>query len=291
MIPYPEIDPVAVAIGPLKVRWYGLMYLVGFGIGWFLARSRARRPEFGWKVEWVDDLIFYAALGLILGARIGYMLFYGYDTWSQNPLAILKIWEGGMSFHGGLLGLILCVWLYGRYGKYTVPANADTGKTKGKADGGSKAVERKRIDKGFFEVTDFVAPLAPLGLMCGRLGNFINGELWGKPTDVPWAFEVDGVARHASQLYEGLLEGVVLFVILWVYSGTRPPRMAVSGAFLLFYGIFRFSIEFVRVPDTHIGYLAFGWLTMGQVLTMPMILLGLTLLVLAYRKTPSVPAH
>jgi phosphatidylglycerol:prolipoprotein diacylglycerol transferase len=118
MIPYPEIDPVAVAIGPLKVRWYGLMYLVGFGIGWFLARSRARRPEFGWKVEWVDDLIFYAALGLILGARIGYMLFYGYDTWSQNPLAILKIWEGGMSFHGGLLGLILCVWLYGRYGKY-----------------------------------------------------------------------------------------------------------------------------------------------------------------------------
>jgi phosphatidylglycerol:prolipoprotein diacylglycerol transferase len=291
MIPYPEIDPVAVAIGPLKVRWYGLMYLVGFAIGWFLARSRARRPEFGWRVEWVDDLIFYAALGLILGARIGYMLFYGYDTWSQNPLAILKIWEGGMSFHGGLLGLILCVWLYGRYGKYTIPASADTVKTKGKAGGRSKGAERKRIDKSFFEVTDFVAPLAPLGLMCGRLGNFINGELWGKPTDVPWAFLVDGVARHASQLYEALFEGVVLFVILWIYSGTRPPRMAVSGAFLLFYGIFRFSIEFVRVPDAHLGYLAFGWLTMGQVLTMPMIILGLTLLALAYRKTPSASAH
>ncbi len=291
MIPYPEIDPVAVAIGPLKVRWYGLMYLIGFAIAWFLARSRARKPEFGWKVEWVDDLIFYAALGLILGARIGYMIFYGYDTWSQNPLAILKIWEGGMSFHGGLLGLILCVWLYGRYGRYRVPqADEDRARTSGSKGHGSR-VETRRVDKRFFEVTDFVAPLAPLGLLCGRLGNFINGELWGKPADVPWAFVVDGVARHASQLYEGLLEGIVLFAILWIYSGTRPPRMAVSGAFLLFYGIFRFAVEFVRVPDAHIGYLAFGWLTMGQVLTMPMILLGLTLLALAYRNRPIASAH
>lgn len=291
MIPYPEIDPVAVAIGPLKVRWYGLMYLIGFAIAWFLARSRARKPEFGWKVEWVDDLIFYAALGLILGARIGYMIFYGYDTWSQNPFAILKIWEGGMSFHGGLLGLILCVWLYGRYGRYRVPqADEDRARTSGSKGHGSR-VETRRVDKRFFEVTDFVAPLAPLGLLCGRLGNFINGELWGKPTDVPWAFVVDGVARHASQLYEGLLEGIVLFAILWIYSGTRPPRMAVSGAFLLFYGIFRFAVEFVRVPDAHIGYLAFGWLTMGQVLTMPMILLGLTLLALAYRNRPIASAH
>jgi phosphatidylglycerol:prolipoprotein diacylglycerol transferase len=291
MIPYPEIDPVAVAIGPLKVRWYGLMYLIGFAIAWFLARSRARKPEFGWKVEWVDDLIFYAALGLILGARIGYMVFYGFDTWSQNPLAILKIWEGGMSFHGGLLGLILCVWLYGRYGRYRIPPAAeDKAKTSG-SKGQRPGVETRRVDKRFFEVTDFVAPLAPLGLLCGRLGNFINGELWGKPTDVPWAFVVDGVARHASQLYEGLLEGVVLFAILWFYSGTRPPRMAVSGAFLLFYGIFRFAVEFVRIPDAHIGYLAFGWLTMGQVLTMPMILLGLTLLALAYRTRPTASAH
>ena len=177
MLPYPEIDPVAVAIGPLKIRWYGLMYLIGFAIAWFLARSRAKRPEFGWKIEWVDDLIFYAALGLILGARIGYMLFYGADTWTRDPVAILKVWEGGMSFHGGLLGLALCVWLYGR-----------------------------KIGKGFFEVTDFVAPLAPLGLFCGRLGNFINGELWGKPTDVPWAFVVDGVPRrgHASIPYGNL---------------------------------------------------------------------------------------
>lgn len=254
MIPYPHIDPVAVAIGPLKIRWYGLMYLVGFAIAWMLARSRAKRPEFGWKPQWVDDLIFYAALGLILGARIGYMLFYGFDTWSRDPLAILRIWEGGMSFHGGLLGVIFCIWLYGR-----------------------------KIGKSFFEVGDFVAPLAPLGLFCGRMGNFINGELWGKPTDVPWAFVVDGVPRHASQLYEGILEGFVLFTILWIYSSTRPPVKAVSGAFLLFYGLFRFLVEFVRVPDAQLGYLAFGWLTMGQVLSTPMILFGVLLLLLAYR--------
>ena len=226
MIPYPEIDPVAVAIGPLKIRWYGLMYLVGFAIAWFLARRRAGQPD------------------------------YGADTWTHDPIAILRIWEGGMSFHGGLLGLILCIWLYGR-----------------------------KIGKSFFEMTDFVAPLAPLGLFCGRLGNFINGELWGKPTDVPWAFVVDGVPRHASQLYEGCLEGFVLFMILWTYSGRRPPRMAVSGTFLLFYGAFRFAVEFVRIPDAHIGYLAFGWLTMGQVLSSPMILGGVVLLLLAYRHT------
>lgn len=159
-----------------------------------------------------------------------------------------------MSFHGGLLGVILCIWLYGR-----------------------------RIGKSFFEVTDFVAPLAPLGLFCGRMGNFINGELWGKPTDVPWAFLVDGVPRHASQLYEGLLEGLLLFAILWTYSARRPPVRAVSGAFLLCYGSFRFLIELLRLPDAHIGYLAFGWVTMGQVLSLPMILFGLLLLALAYR--------
>jgi len=254
MIPYPDFDPVAVAIGPLKIRWYGLMYLAGFAIAWLLARSRAKKPGSGWQIEWVDDLIFYAALGLILGARIGYMLFYGVDTWTRDPLAILRIWEGGMSFHGGLLGVIFSVWLYGR-----------------------------RIGKSFFEVTDFVAPLAPLGLFCGRMGNFINGELWGKPTDVPWAFVVDGVPRHASQLYEGILEGFVLFTILWIYSSRRPPVKAVSGAFLLFYGLFRFSVEFVRIPDAQLGYLAFGWVTMGQVLSTPMILFGLVLILLAYR--------
>lgn len=255
MIPFPEIDPIAVSLGPLAVRWYGLMYLIGFAIAWWLARSRAKKPAFGWQVAWVDDLIFYAALGLILGARVGYVLFYNFSAWLSDPLMMLRIWEGGMSFHGGLLGVVLCIWLYGR-----------------------------KIGKSFFQMTDFVAPIAPLGLFCGRLGNFINGELWGKPTDVAWAFIVDGVPRHASQLYEGLLEGFALFAILWYFSSGRPPVKAVSGAFLTFYGLFRFVVEFVRVPDAHLGYLAFGWLTMGQVLSTPMILVGLLLLLLAYRK-------
>jgi phosphatidylglycerol:prolipoprotein diacylglycerol transferase len=233
------------------------MYLVGFGAAWLLARSRAKKPEFGWKVEWVDDLVFYASLGLILGARVGYILFYNFSAWISDPVMLLRIWEGGMSFHGGFLGLLLAVWLYGR-----------------------------KIGKSFYEMTDFAAPLAPLGLCAGRIGNFINGELWGKPTDVPWAFVVDGVARHPSQLYESFLEGLTLFVVVWVFSARRPPTMAVSGMFLVCYGIFRFSVEFVRLPDAHIGYLAFDWLTMGQILTTPMILLGVALLFLAYRRQP-----
>jgi phosphatidylglycerol:prolipoprotein diacylglycerol transferase len=261
MIAYPEIDPVAIGLGPLKVRWYGLMYLVGFAIAWLLARQRAKRPEFGIRPEQVDDLIFYAALGVILGARLGWILFYGWDAWRREPLVIFRVWEGGMSFHGGMLAVALAMYLYGR-----------------------------KIGKSFFEMTDFVAPLAPLGLCAGRIGNFINGELWGKATDVPWAFVVNGQPRHASQLYEAFLEGIVLFAILWIYSGRRPPRMAVSGAFLMFYGLFRFAIEFVRVPDAHIGYLAFGWFTMGQLLSTPMILVGLFLIVLAYRQSRAATA-
>lgn len=261
MINYPQIDPVALALGPLKIRWYGLMYLVGFAAAWFLARSRARRPEFGWKIEWVDDLIFYLAVGLIVGARLGYTLFYGMAGILADPLSLLRIWEGGMSFHGGLLGVALAVWLFGR-----------------------------KVGKSFFETADFVAPLAPLGLCAGRIGNFINGELWGKATDVPWAFVVNGEPRHPSQLYEAGLEGIVLFVILWLYSSKRPPTMAVSGAFLLFYGLFRFSVEFVRVPDAHLGYLALDWITMGQILSTPMVLFGLLFLFLAYR-TPAAAAR
>ena len=254
MIPYPDIDPVAIQLGPVAVRWYGLMYIVGFAIAWFLARHRAKQPEFGFKVQQVDDLIFYAAIGLIVGARVGSILFYNFDAWLRDPVLLLRVWEGGMSFHGGMLGVALAMWLHGR-----------------------------KLGKGFFEMTDFVAPLAPLGLACGRLGNFINGELWGKPTDVPWAFVVDGVPRHASQLYHAALEGVTLFFILWFFSARRPPRMAVSGLFLLGYGVFRFAVEFVRLPDAHIGYLAWGWVTMGQVLTLPMIVIGAVMLWLAYR--------
>jgi phosphatidylglycerol---prolipoprotein diacylglyceryl transferase len=254
MIPYPNIDPVALQLGPVAIRWYGLMYIIGFAIAWFLARHRAKQPGSSWTPQQIDDLIFYSALGVIIGARLGSILFYNFDAWLRDPVMLVRVWEGGMSFHGGLLGVMLAMWLYGR-----------------------------KLGRGFFEMTDFVAPLAPLGLAFGRLGNFINGELWGKPTDVPWAFIVNGVPRHASQLYQAALEGVALFVILWLFSARRPPRMAVSGMFALGYGVFRFAVEFVRLPDAHIGYLAWGWLTMGQVLSLPMVLLGITLLWLAYR--------
>jgi phosphatidylglycerol---prolipoprotein diacylglyceryl transferase len=254
MIPYPNIDPVAIQLGPVAIRWYGLMYIIGFGIAWYLARRRAREPGSGWSTQQIDDLIFYGAIGVIVGARLGSIVFYNFDAWLRDPVMLLRVWEGGMSFHGGMLGVALAMWLYGR-----------------------------KLGRGFFEMTDFVAPLAPLGLAFGRLGNFINGELWGKPTDVPWAFVVDGIPRHASQLYQAALEGIALFLILWFYSARNPPRMAVTGAFVLGYGCFRFAVEFVRMPDAHIGYLAFGWLTMGQLLTLPMIVLGLVLLWLAYR--------
>jgi phosphatidylglycerol---prolipoprotein diacylglyceryl transferase len=254
MIPYPNIDPIAIQLGPVAIRWYGLMYIIGFAIAWFLARHRARQPGSGWTAQQIDDLIFYSAIGVIVGGRLGSILFYNFDSWLRDPVMLLRVWEGGMSFHGGLLGVVTALWLYGR-----------------------------KLGRGFFEMTDFVAPLAPLGLAFGRLGNFINGELWGKPTDVPWAFVVNGVSRHASQLYQAALEGVALFLILWFFSARKPPRMAVSGMFALGYGVFRFAVEFVRMPDAHIGYLAFGWLTMGQLLSVPLIVLGAALLWLAYR--------
>ena len=254
MLTYPDIDPVAVALGPIKMRWYGLMYLAGFAAAWLLARHRAAKPTFSWTREQADDLIIYAALGLIIGARVGYILFYGLDRVLANPLSLLRLLEGGMSFHGGLVGVMLAVWLLGR-----------------------------RQERAYWDMTDFVVPLCPSGLFAGRVGNFINGELWGKTTDVPWAFDIDGVGRHPSQLYEAFLEGLVLFAIVWIFSLQARPRMAVSGLFLMCYGIFRFGIEFIRVPDAHLGYLAFGWVTMGQILSTPMILLGAALLILGYR--------
>jgi len=259
MLPYPNIDPVAVSIGPLKIHWYGLMYVVGIGGAWWLARRRARTGAVGLTVRQVDDLIFYAALGVILGGRLGYTLFYNFAGFLGNPLVIFRIWEGGMSFHGGMLGVFAALWWFGR---------------------------REHI--GFFTLSDFLAPLVPIGLGAGRIGNFINGELWGRVTDVPWAMVFPNAGpepRHPSMLYEALLEGLVLFVLLqWFIRKPRPP-MATSGLFLLLYGIFRFAVEFVRLPDAHIGYLAFGWLTMGHVLTLPMIVIGAWLLVWAYQRS------
>ena len=257
MLTYPEIDPVIFSIGFVKIRWYGLMYVLGFIAAWYLARRRAKEPWSIIKPAQVDDLIFYCMLGVIVGGRLGYVFFYGFDQLMDDPLYLVKITEGGMSFHGGLMGVMAAMWLYSR-----------------------------KLGVRMWGLWDFVAPLAPLGLFFGRIGNFINGELWGKPTDVPWAFKVGNEVLHPSMLYEAILEGLVLFVILWMFSARERPFMSVSGMFLLFYGIFRFLVEFVRVPDSHLGYLAFDWLTMGQVLSTPMILLGGAMLALAYRRRP-----
>lgn len=273
MIAYPDIDPVAFSLGPVKVHWYGLMYLIGFAAAWWLGRVRAKDPRRSWTGAMVDDLLFYIALGVIVGGRLGYVLFYDFARFAGDPSMLIKIWQGGMSFHGGLIGVILAMMWYAR--------------TRGRP---------------FFAVADFVAPLVPPGIALGRIGNFINGNLWGAPSDVPWAMvfpnpRAGGVARHPTQLYEALLEGVALFIIVWVYSRHPRPTMAVSGVFLAGYGVFRFIIEFVRVPDEHLGYLAFDWVTMGQILSTPMIVAGVVLIWLAYNRSaadstpPTMPAR
>jgi len=254
MLTYPEIDAVIFAIGPLKIRWYGLMYVIGFLLAWWLARRRSGRDDSPITADQVDDLIFYGMLGVILGGRIGYALVYATEQLFSDPLYLLKITEGGMSFHGGLAGVLIAMWLYGR-----------------------------KLGLTMWRMTDFVAPIVPLGLGFGRIGNFINGELWGKPTDVAWGFMVNGQVLHPSQLYESALEGFVLFALLWWYSAKLRPYMAVSGMFLLLYGVFRFFVEFYRVPDAHLSYLAMGWVTMGQILSVPMIAVGATMLFMAYR--------
>jgi len=257
MLIYPDIDPIAVQLGPLKIHWYGIMYLIGFGAAWVLGRQRTQNPNSVITPEQLNDLIFYAALGVILGGRLGYVLFYDLPTFFKTPASILKIWQGGMSFHGGFLGVLIAMSWYAR-----------------------------KIHRKFFELTDFIAPLVPLALAAGRIGNFINGELWGRPTDLPWGMvfpSVDAVPRHPSQLYQAVLEGIMLFIILWLFSKKPRPTMAISGLFLIGYGIFRFLAEFFRTPDSHIGFIAFDWLTMGQLLTFPMLIVGILLMWLAYR--------
>ncbi len=261
MISYPNIDPVAVHLGPIKIYWYGLMYVIGFMAAWGLATLRARRQPDQWNAESISDLVFYAALGVIIGGRAGFFLFWDFSNLIHNPLEFFKLWHGGMSFHGGLLGVMIAIALFCR-----------------------------KYHKTFFDVTDFMVPFIPIGLACGRLGNFINSEMWGRVSSAPWAmvFPNGGpMPRHPSQLYEFLLEGVVLFIVLWWFSNRPRPRMATSGLFLLLYGIFRSFTEFYRVPDPGMGYLAFGWLTMGQVLSLPMIIGGGILMSLAYLRKGS----
>jgi len=259
MIAYPEIDPVAFALGPVKVHWYGLMYVVGFIAGWWLARRRAAAPGSTWKTVDVDDVIFFAAIGVIAGGRLGWMLFYGFDSIREDPLSIIRVWQGGMSFHGGLAGVMIAVALFAR-------------------------LRGRRVA----DVFDFMVPLPAIGLFAGRIGNFINGELWGKPTDLPWGMLVDGQVLHPSQIYEAVLEGLVLFAILWWFTSRPRPRLAPAGLFLALYATFRIAVEFVRVPDADIGYLALGWLTMGQLLSLPLLAAGLAMLAFAYtRREPS----
>lgn len=250
MLEYPQIDPVAISLGPIQIHWYGLMYLVGFIAAWWLGRRRAHR--LGLSHDAVETLVFYGAIGVILGGRFGYALFYDFAKLADNPLWLFKIWEGGMSFHGGLAGVLIAALVFAR-----------------------------KENLRFIQLTDFIAPLVPIGLGAGRIGNFINHELPGRISDVPWAMafpHMGAELRHPSALYQFALEGVVLFLVLWWFT-SRPRQVgAASGLFLLLYGVFRFAVEFVRLPDSQLGFIAFGWMTMGQLLTLPMIVGGLVLL-------------
>lgn len=265
MFIYPNMDPVALDLGEWnlqlftlhpQIHWYALMYLAGFTAFYGLGAWRIKKGHATLTLEQLGDFLFYGVLGVVLGARVGYALFYNFEVTASNPLSVFKIWQGGMSFHGGFIGVMLAI-LYFIY---------------------------KHKGIGFWKMADFMVPLAPIGLMFGRMGNFINGELWGKPTDAsfPLAFLHNGEIKHPSMLYEAFGEGVLLFIVLWWFSSKPRPEKAVSGLFLIGYGVARFSVEFVRLPDAHIGYLAGGWLTMGHILTLPMILSGAVLMIWAY---------
>lgn len=276
---YVAIDPVAFSLGPLQVHWYGIMYLLGFlffwGVGSWLAK---RRPWVGWNSQEVGDFLFYGMLGVVIGGRLGYVFFYGLDSFLQNPLFLFKLTQGGMSFHGGLIGVIFAMAWYAH-----------------------------RTQRSIWQVADFVGPLVPVGLGLGRLGNFIGGELWGRLSDQPWAMifanaieaggwqseelraaweagALDAFARHPSQLYQALMEGLLLALIMIIYTRKQRPEGAVAGLFLCGYGVFRFVAEFFREPDAHIGYLLGDWLTMGMLLSLPMVLAGLLIMVWAYRR-------
>ncbi len=260
MLIYPKFDPVAISLGPLQIRWYGLMYLTGFGAGWWLGMRRIARGFAPVTRAQFDDLLFYAVLGVILGGRLGYVLFYKPEYYFAHPLEIFEVWHGGMSFHGGFLGVLVAM-----------------------------AFVARRFRVNWLALMDFVAPLVPVGLAAGRLGNFINGELWGRVTDLPWGMVFPGAGplpRHPSQLYEFALEGVTLFIILWRFSAKPRPRGQVSALFLMGYGVFRFLAEFAREPDSFLGFLALG-LTMGQWLSLPMIVAGVALWLWTLRRAKS----
>lgn len=247
---YPEIDPVALDLGFMQVHWYGLMYLFGFAGAYLYGAYRAKTRE-PWNTEMLGDLIFYAVIGVIVGGRLGYILFYDFAHYIENPLDVFKVWQGGMAFHGGLLGVVVSIWLFA-----------------------------KKTEQSFLQVADFTAPLVPIGLLTGRIGNFINGELWGRTTDSPlgmWVYDPvlqQNVQKYPTQLLEALLEGLVLLIVLALYSSKPRKPGAVAGMFLIGYGVFRSIVEFWRVPDVQLGYLLWDWVTMGQLLSLPMIMVG-----------------
>ena len=263
MLIHPQFNPVALSVGPLSIHWYGLMYLAAFFQFWWLGKHRIQTHplllQSGWTVQQLDDLLFYGVLGVILGGRLGQVLFYEPGYYFANPSQILAIWQGGMSFHGGFLGVLVAM----AYCAY-------------------------KWQRSWLGITDFIAPLVPLGLAAGRIGNFINGELWGRVADpsLPWAMvfpRVDSLPRHPSQLYQAAMEGLMLFIILWIYSGKARPSGAISGVFLIGYGAFRFLAEFFRTPDDGIFGLS-EEISMGQWLSLPMILVGVLMLAGAYRR-------
>ena len=276
---YPDIDPVIFSAGPLAVRWYGLAYLTAFALCWWLGNRLSRGAFRGWRREQISDLVFYCALGAVIGGRIGYVLFYAFDSLLRDPLLLVRIWDGGMSFHGGLLGVVAAMAWFGH-----------------------------RVNRGFWQVADFVAPLVPTGLGLGRLGNFANTELPGRMTEVPWGLvypcDADAIrsinvlctgawesfARHPSPLYQAFAEGVLLFGLVWWVAARPRPAGVVAGTFLAGYGALRCVTESFREPDAHIGYLAFDWLTMGQLLSLPMAIVGMLIVLWAMRHSPANPS-
>jgi len=258
---YPQIDPVALDLGVIQVHWYGLMYLFGFIAAYSLGRYRAKRADAPLSPDQVGDMIYYGALGVVLGGRLGYVFFYNFGKFLEDPVWLFRVWEGGMSFHGGLIGVLFALFLYAR-----------------------------KLNVEYIRLVDFLAPLVPIGLGLGRIGNFIGAELWGRATDVSWGMvfptDPEGLVRHPSQLYQFGLEGILFFTILWVFSAKPRPKYAVAGMFMLWYGIFRFVVEFVREPDAHLGFIAWDWLTMGQILSLPMIMIGVYGIVYGFKKYP-----
>ena len=272
-----DFDPVALDLGPLQIHWYGITYLVAFALGWYLLARRARKDHWPLTPSQAGDFMFWCVIGIFVGGRMGYVLFYAMDRWFADPLFPLWVQQGGMSFHGGLIGVLVAIWFYARH-----------------------------LGVSFLRLGDFSVQVVPLGLACGRIGNFIGGELWGRISDVPWAMvfpnaidrgivgpdavqaawqsgRLDEFARHPSQLYQAALEGLLLFVIVWVFARKPRPAGAVGGLFLAGYAVFRWIAEFFREPDAQLGFIAFDWLTMGQLLSLPMFIAGVGLMIWAYQ--------